>query len=217
MLSLLEQYYPIVFVWLSSIAAAFSFRKPWPSAFRWLAFSVVFIALVDTPGTILAAQNINTLFLYNILYTVNFVLIANFYYSQLSYPIVKRMARAFMFVFPLFVIANGLIIQQGLSTFYSYSYVVGGSFIVSMAIAYLWELYISEDNENIFHDPAFWFSISWLLFYSVSVPYLGMLNYLNSKVPAFTSYYYHIVYVGALILYNLGLVIGFLCKKATTK
>jgi magnesium-transporting ATPase (P-type) len=216
MLSLLEQYYPIVFVWLSSIAAAFSFQKPWPSSFKWLAFSVVFMALIDTSGTILAAYNIKTHFLYNILYTVNFVLIANFYYSQLSYPIVKRIARAFIYIFPLFVLANGLFIQ-GFSTLHTYSYVVGGSFIVAMAVAYLWELYISEDTQNIFQNPAFWFSISWLLFFAVSVPYLGMLNYLWSKVQVFTTYYYYIVYIGASILYNLGLIIGFLCKKATTK
>src|SRR4051794_6246091 len=137
MLNLLERYYSIVFVWSSSITAAFSFQKSWPSSFKWLAFSLLYIALLDTMGTILAAYNINNLFLYNILFEGNFILIANFYYCQLKYPIVKRCARVFKFIFPILVLINGLFIQ-GFSSLNSYTYVLGGSFVVSMAVAYLW-------------------------------------------------------------------------------
>ena len=119
-------------------------------------------------------------------------------------------------IFPLFVLVNTIWIQNFFAL-QTYSFVVGGSFILLLSVAYLGELYTNEEAQNIFHNPVFWFSLAFLIYFAVSVPYFGMLNYLVANYLSFAELYYELIYEGTICLYNILLTIGLLCMKPATK
>ena len=86
-----------------------------------------------------------------------------------------------------------------------------------LAVAYLWQLYTSDETQSIFRDPVFWISLAYLFYCTISVPYLGMLNYLYENYPEFTRQYYVIIYDVAIIIKNVLLTAGFLCMQFPMK
>ena len=205
-------FYTIFFVWLAGFAAAFALRKS--LTFSWLIFSwlIIFISIMETIANIMAFNGIPNHFLFNIFDPIYFFAIAWFFYFQLHSPGIKKIIRFYLWIFPLFVLANALFIQSffNLNT---NSYVFGGSFILLLSVAYLWQLYTSDETESIFRDPVFYISMAYLFYYAISVPYLGMLNYLYKRHPEFTKTYYLVVYDFAIIINKVLLTVGFLCMK----
>jgi magnesium-transporting ATPase (P-type) len=114
------------------------------------------------------------------------------------------------------VFINVLLIQN----FYQLatnSYVFGATFTLLLSVAYLWQLYNSNDTHSIYTDPVFWISLAYVFYCAVSIPYLGMLNDLWDKYPLFTKRYYFIMYYGAIIINRIFLTIAFLCIRPTMK
>ncbi len=212
----LKEFYTLFFVWLSTITAFIIYRRTWSFCFSLLAIFVIIYALLDTAGNIIAFKNINNHFYYNIVHTIVFIVVPYFFYCQLGEPFLKKIIPFYFIIFPLFVIIDILWIQDVLK-FLTYSYVLGGSFIILLSVAYLWQLYTREETINIFRDPVFWFSLAYLFYFAVSVPYFGMLNYLWQNYPNFTSLYYLIIFDSTICLHNILLTVGFLCMKTTAK
>ena len=209
MLDFFKMFYTIFFVWLAGITAAFSLCKPVPFSYRFFAWLIIFIAVMETIANIMAFNGIRNHFLFNIFEPVNFFTVAFFYYYQLHHSFIKKIILLYLWIFPLFVIINMIFIQS-FFTLNTNSYVFGGSFILLLSGAYLWQLYSSDETQSIFRDPVFWVSLAYLFYCAISVPYLGMLNYLYEQYPDFTREYY-IVYDGAIIIHNILLTAGFLC------
>ena len=209
MLYFLKMFYTIFFVWLSGIAAAASLRKPVSFSYRFFAWLIIFIAVMETIANIMAFNNIRNHFLFNIFDPVNFFTAALFYYYRMHSLLIKKVIRFYLWVFPLFVVIN-VILVQSFFNLNTNSYVFGGSFILLLSVAYLWQLYSSDETHSIFRDPVFWISLAYLFYCAISIPYLGMLNYLFEQYPEFTRQYY-IVYNGAIIIKNVLLTAGFLC------
>ncbi len=216
MLHLLELYYPLLFVWLSGITALFVYKKLETPVMRLLAVSIMLIALIDTAGTVLAGFHKGNHFLYNILYAINFLILGLFFSKVLRSLFMKRLAYIFLISFSLFHIINTVFIQ-GFEKLNTYSYVFGGSFVLVFSIAYIWQLYMSDETKSIWRDPAFWFSVAWLIYFAVSVPYFGMLNFLWEQYPDFTSFYFSVIYFAAAIIYNLLITTGLLCRRISAK
>lgn len=124
----------------------------------------------------------------------------------------KRLIKIFIILFPILVLINNIWLQ-GFYKLQTYTYVLGGLFIISFAIAYLWQLYNSEETHSIFSEPVFWFSIAWLFYFIVTVPYFGMLNFIVENYRAFAEKYYLLIDITDS-LYKLLLAVGFLWLKA---
>lgn len=215
-LDFFKTFYTIFFVWLAGLAAANSLRKPVSLAFSFFACLIIFITVMETVANIMAFNSHRNHFIFNIFDPINFFMIAYFYYFQLHHPFIKKIILLFLWIFPLLVIINAIFIQS-FSNLNTNSYVLGGSFILLLSVAYLWQLYSSDETQSIFRDPVFWISLAYLFYYTISVPYLGMLNYLFAKYPQFTREYYVIVYEGSIIINKILLTTGFLCLKFQTK
>jgi len=155
-------------------------------------------------------------FFFNIIYAVELIFLPIFFKNWLHLHVVKKIIPGFLFIFSVFVIVNTLWIQ-GFFTLQTYSFVFGGSFVLILSVAYLWELFTDEESQNIFRNPVFWFSLAYLIYFAVSVPYLGMLNYLLANYPSFATLYYELIFEGTICLYNILLTIGLLCMKPTTR
>jgi len=213
----LIEYYPNIFVVAAGIVALLSFRRRLPLHFKTLLIFVFIYSIVDTTGNVMAAYyGLKNHFLYNILFGVQYLVIAFFYYYILKNTSLKKVILAFFLLFPLFFIVNSCWIQ-GFYRLQTYSIVLGASFMLLFAVSYIWQLYTSTETQSIFRDPVFWFSLAWLFYYGLTAPYLGMLNYLLNNYYDFASNYYLWVIDFSDCLRSSLLIIGFLCLKVKMK
>jgi len=213
----LTEYYPIVFVWISGITIVIMYRNSWPLSFRILAFFILLYVVSDTTGSIMGVvYKMRNHFVYNFLYTIQFIVISIFFYYQANSSLIRKVILYFLFIFPLFVFVNAIWFQN-FFTLQTFSYVFGGSFVILLSVSYLWQLYVSEETHSIFRDPVFWFSLAWLLNFAVTVPFFGMLNYLNSNFPDLALNYYLLVIDISDCLRSILLTIGFLCIRVMKK
>ena len=159
---------------------------------------------------------LNNHFYYNLVWGVQYMIIAYFYYHTLQSRVIKKIILGFFAFFPIFFIINAGWIQ-GFYTLQTYSIMLGASFMLLFAVSYIWQVYTSTETQSVFRDPVFWFSLAWLFYYGLTAPYLGMLNYLLNNDPDFAHGYYIWVIDFSDCLRNSLLIIGFLCKKTATR
>lgn len=212
----LTKYYPVIFSWAAAIVALIKFRRWMPLHFKVLLVFVFFYAFADTAGAIIGPYYGSNHFFYNLLWGLQYMIIAYFYYHTLQNRIVKKVILFFFALFPIFFFINACWIQ-GFYTLQTYSIVLAGSFMLLFAVAYIWQVYTSTETQSIFRDPVFWFSLAWLFYYGLTAPYLGMLNYLLSNNFDFAFTYYVWVIDFSECLRNSLLIIGFLCMRPTLK
>ena len=212
----LGYFYTLFFVWLTCLTAIFIFRKIRNLSWRWFAAFIILISVLETIGNWIAFQHIKNHFFFNIVFAIEFTILPLFYKYWLHNPAIKKLIKIFLLVFPVLILINTIWIQ-GFYNSQTYTFVLGGSFVLLLSVTYIRELYSDEETENIFRNPVFWFSIAFLIYFAVSVPFFGMLNYLVENHLKFASMYYLIIIDGTICLYNILLTIGFLCTKAPTK
>jgi len=216
-LRFLFDFYPLIFSWAACIVALITFRRWMPLHFKLLLVFVFLYAFIDTAGAIIARiYELKNHFLYNLLWGVQYMIIAYFYYHTLQNRIIKKILLVFFVLFPIFFIISAFWIQ-GFYTLQTYSIVLGASFMLLFAVSYIWQVYTSTETQSIFRDPVFWFSLAWLFYYGLTAPYLGMLNYLLNNFYDFASDYYVWVIDFSDCLRSSLLIIGFLCMKASMK
>ena len=221
----LLDFYPLIFSWAACIVALITFRRWMPLHFKLLLVFVFFYAFIDTAGNIIARYYVDTAgniiarhnklnnhFYYNLVWGVQYMVIAYFYYYTLQSRVIKKIILGFFALFPIFFIINACCVQ-GFYTLQTYSIVLGASFMLLFAVSYIWQVYTSTETQSIFRDPVFWFSLAWLFYYGLNLPYLGMLNYLLENDPKFALRFYVRVIDFSDCLRNLLLIIGLLCKK----
>ena len=210
-------FYTLFFVWLTCLTGIFIFHKTLPLSFRGFVLLIILLSVLETIGNAIGFfGKIKNHFFFNIIYAIEFTLVPYFFKHCLHSLWLKKIIRVFVFIFPLFVLVNTVWIQ-GFFTLQTYSFVIGGSFILLLSVSYLGELYTNEESQNILRNPVFWFSLAYLIYFAVSVPYFGMLNYLVANYLSFATLYYELIYEGTICLYNILLTIGFLCMKPATR
>jgi hypothetical protein len=209
----LKEYYTVIFVWLTCLTAIFVFRKTLPLPYRWLILLIILLSILETIANAVGFfGRMKNHFVFNILYVIQLTLVPYFFRFWIQRSWIKKVISIFIFIFPLSVLINTLWIQ-GFFTLHTYNFVIGGSFILFLSVAYLGELYTNDESLNIFSNPVFWFSLAYLIYFAVSVPYLGMLNYLWTNYPKFTTLYYELIFEITNCLYNVLLAIGLLCMR----
>jgi hypothetical protein len=207
---------PLFFVALAAITSWCSFFYPFPKVLRQFSMLWTFILLVEIAGHLLKQYNIKNHLLYNFQNVVLYLALPFIYQQVLVNSFFKKIIRLYFLIYPVFILVNSIFIQ-GIDNLQSLNIVVGGSFMLFLAAAYLWQLYSSEDNEKITKDPFFWFSVGFILFFGGTVPFLGMLNYLWKHYQSFTRFYYTYFSNSFVILLNILIIIGFLCRKNLQK
>ncbi|HJS54953.1 MAG TPA: hypothetical protein VJ765_10425 [Chitinophagaceae bacterium] len=213
----LKEFYPVIFSWAAAIVALITFRKWMPLHFKLLLVFVFLYAFADTAGSIIGSYHgLNNHFLYNLIWGVQYMIIAYFYYHTLQNRLIRKVILGFFALFSIFFLINACWIQ-GFYRLQTYSIVLGASFMLLFAVAYIWQVYTSTETQSIFRDPVFWFSLAWLFYYGLTAPYLGMLNYLLANFPDFAYDYYIRVIDFSDCLRNSLLIIGFLCRRTAMK
>lgn len=214
LLAFIKEFYTLIFVWLSCLTALFVYRSNLPHPYRWFLLFIIFMGIAETTGNYLAHVGFRNQFYFNVFYIIQFLVIPLFFYQQLQAVFFKKAIRGYFFLFPLFAAADILWLQS-FTSLLTYTFVAGSSFVLVLAIAYFWQLYVSDETASIWYYPVFWISLAYVFYYAIALPYIGMLNYLWVNYPDFTRKYY-LVFNLVIILQNLFLTAGFLCLRLTT-
>ena len=212
----LKVFYTVFFVWLTCLTAFFVFRRSLPFLYRAFLLLIMILSVLEIIGNVIGFIYSNNHFFFNIIYAIELTLVPWFFNYWVKFAWIKRIVRVYVLLFPLFVLINTIWIQ-GFFTLQTFSFVLGGSFILLLSIAYLGQLYTHEETQNIFRNPVFWFSLAYLIYFAVSVPFFGMLNYLVTNYLSFARLYYELIFDPTICLYNIFLTIGFLCLRVRTK
>lgn len=217
LIEFLKNFYTLFFVWLACLTAIFTFRKTLPLSYRGFILLIILLSVLETIANAIGYfGRMKNHFVWNTLYAFQLTLVPYFFKSWLHRLSIKKIIGIYIYIFPLFVLINTLWIQ-GFFTLHTYNYIIGGSFILFLSVAYLGELYTNEESRNILRNPVFWFSLAYLIYFAVSVPYLGMLNYVVINYPKFATLYYELIFEETNCVYNILLTIGLLCMKARPK
>lgn len=212
----LKAFYTVFFVGLTCLTAIVAFRKSLPFSYRGFTLLVISLSILEIIGNVIGFVYSNNHFFFNIIYAIELTLVPFFFAYWLKRGWLKKVIQVYILIFPLFVLINTIFIQ-GFFTLQTFGFVLGGSFVLLLCIAYLGELYADEETRNIFRNPVFWFSLAYLIYFAVSVPYFGMLNYLVTNYFSFAKLYYELIFDPTICLYNIFLTIGFLCLRTRTK
>lgn len=195
----------------AAIISLRSFRNNFPTELKLLSVLWVVLFLIDVVGIIMRIRNLNNLWLYNIFGWLFYLPLVGLYYQKIDHPVIRKSIKVFAMLFTLMIVADTFFIE-GFRQLQSLVIVVGGTAIIILAAAYLRQLYLSESNESITHDPWFWFSIAFIVYFGGSVPYLGMLNYMWEHYTHFAAVYYFYIYITFTMMMHGLIITGFLCR-----
>ena len=154
----LKEFYTILFVWLSSVAAIDNIRRSLPFPYRAMAFLLVLLGIIETIANLMAFKDLKNHFLFNIIYGLRAIVVPVLYRHWIRDFRIKRIVIGFVFGFVLLALIETVWLH-GFFTLHTYSFVMGGTVILLLSIAYLWQLYADEESQNIIRDPVFWFCL----------------------------------------------------------
>jgi hypothetical protein len=106
-------------------------------------------------------------------------------------------------LYPGVALINIYFIQGGPHHFGTYSYIVGAVIVVICAICYFYQRIKFPGRQNLLRDPSFWIATGLLFFNTITVPNIGILNFvMNLPLYAYKTFA-SINTVSTIILYLL--------------
>ena len=201
-------------------AAVLAFIICWPglrhSPLKWFGIYLPFILTVELTGRylrkILHQQN---MWLYNFSIPIEYLFYAFIFWSHFKTGSFRSLAGWFMIIFPIIAIFN-IVFVNGLHKFPSNPVTAGSFFMILFCLLYLYELYMHEEELNLWKEPMFYITTGVLLFNAGELTYNILSHYLiNQGVDQAAKIFSKINNRLIWLLYSL-LIIAFICKKAGT-
>lgn len=208
MVLLLDLSYPvpvyILVIFLCVIISLISLAKKQPPSYLWLfTFYMTLTLIVEAVGWWYSIHSKNNLALYNIYGVVNIVYSIYLVRLFLLEGKAKRIFGWCMLIYPIFPLINLGFVQKSLKQFATYSYIIGAVMIVSCCVCYFYQRIKYPGRDNLLRDPSFWIATGLLFFNSISVPNLGIINFITN-IPAYAyKTFFNIYAVINIILYSL--------------
>lgn len=115
--------------------------------------------------------------LYNCFMLIEFWLYGLYYKSVIDTPWVKKTIVGYLIAYPLCWLGTTLFIF-GLHKWNSYICLTGSFFTISFSALYFYQVFTSERLVSLTRHTEFWIATAMILFYSMNLPYLGILSYL---------------------------------------
>ena len=173
-----------------------------------LEFSVVFFKKeISYEGNVLPQ--------YNFFVFLEFMFYAYFFKKIIKNRHVSKVINCFLLIFPLL---------WYMFTFYcfnilewnSYSFVLGGTFVIFFALIYCYELLTRDETTLLLTEAEFWIAIGLIIFYTCEVPYMGMYRYLSVHYMQLAVKLKNLNLVTNIIMYSL-FAYAFICSTIRIK
>jgi hypothetical protein len=177
----------------------------------YLRFFPIFLLItivVEVIGFALREKGLGSNPLCNFLTVLEFV----FYFFVLRLSIkdsrVRRIILYFTILYP--IIAIVYILSQNFYAFHSLTYNIGAISIVCFCVYYFYEVFKTPVINNLLKEPSFWICTGLLIYYSCTVPLIGVFNYINTKIELEQSVFALILTITNVLLYS-SFIIAFIC------
>jgi hypothetical protein len=208
MVLLLDLSFPIpihiYIIFLCVLISLISLTQKQPPSYMWLfTFYMILTLLVEFIGWWSNIHNKNNLPLYNIYGVINIIYSIYLVRHFLQEGKAKKMFGRCMLIYPVFPLINIGLIQRSLHSFATYSYIIGAVMIVICCICYFYQRIKYPGKDNLLRDPSFWIATGLLFFNSISVPNLGIINFLTNIPKLAYKTFFNISVVINIILYSL--------------
>jgi hypothetical protein len=178
-------------------------------------FFLLITIIVEIIGSLLSDKKINTLLLYNIFSTFEFI----FYFWILRQVIKNKKAKKIilycLYLYPLLVF-SAIVFWMKPNSFHATTYAFGCLMIVAICVYYFFELFQLSHSVNLIRQPAFWICSGLLFFFSCSFPIYGFANFL-SQLPAIILRNLEVILNIMNILLYTSFTIAFVCKFKVRK
>ncbi|KAA2240405.1 hypothetical protein F0L74_30080 [Chitinophaga agrisoli] len=114
----------------------------------------------------------------------------------------RRIFSWILLLYPITAMLNIYFIQ-GPHHFGTYSYIVGAVIVVICSIFYFYQRIKFPGRQNLLREPSFWIATGLLFFNTITVPYLGLLNFIGNLPQYAFKTFANINTITSIILYLL--------------
>jgi len=205
-----------VLVYLYIIANAIAFLSSLPvhrlDIFPYRVISTVMALdlIVELWANIMWAQfHLSNLPVYNFAMLAEFWLYAFYFGEVLRSRLVQRMIRVYLWLLPPVWLILAFFHVRDWSSFF---FVFGAIFTIILSAINYYQLFTAERLVRLSTSFEFWIATGLIIFYSISFPYLGMLNFLNKNHLSIALTMLTVLHIANIIFYLI-FTYAFLCTK----
>ena len=199
---------------LSIVAAFLVYRqKDNPVYLKAFLFFLLVTMGVEIAGGTLSEKKINTILLYNIFTSFEFVFYLWVIRDVISNLIAKRVVVIVMYIYPILAFFE---IWVKPDAFHAVTDAIGCLLIVIACIYYFLELFQLSHSVNLLKEPAFWICSGLLFFYSCTFPIYGAANFIIQLPNVIVKNLAAVLDVMNILLYS-SFAIAFLCRLKVRK
>ncbi|MGN6568824.1 MAG: hypothetical protein ACTHJ0_12770 [Flavipsychrobacter sp.] len=181
-----------------------------PKAYRYILLQVTLALVCEVVG-----EGVEKIYHKNNLWIFNLYLLAETWLNGLAGIVllknksIKVAIHNTLFLLTVIWIIN--VYSNGMQIFANWCFVASA---IATIIIYMLVLFNNAfSKQSIFTMPAFWLSISIILFFGCDLPYFGLRNYLLKHSVNIEEQLYYVNYVLNFLRYPLIAICFFLCKR----
>lgn len=189
------------------------FQKGTPTHLRLFSIFLLITILIEITGVILWRKGKSNIILYNLFGVFSVMFYLYFIKKIIHNRAVKKMLIATILIYPIIAFINIQFIQ--VNAFHSITYSLGCLLIVAACVFYFFELFQLKQSIKLSREPSFWICSALLFFFTCTLPFIGMTNFLDKVSPVIAQNLGAILAIINFLLYSL-FTIAFLCKRIST-
>lgn len=200
----------IIFEFVCFIASlSVFFQKGTPIHLKLFPLFLLATIVIEVTGIALWRQGKSNILLYNLFGVISVMFYLYFIRNIIHNTRVKRLISITIIIYPLLTFINVEFIQ--VNAFHSITYSLGCLLIVSACVFYFYELFQLKRSINLLREPSFWICSALLFFFTCTLPFIGMTNFLFKVSTVIAQNLGAILAIINFLLYSL-FTIAFLCR-----
>lgn len=196
------------------ISLTLFFQKGTPFYLKLFPLFLLVTILIEVTGIILWRLGKSNIILYNLFGVFSVMFYLYFIKNIIHSKSVKKIIIGAISIYPLLVFINVRFIQ--VNAFHSITYSIGCLLIVAACVYYFFELFQLKQSIKLIREPAFWICSALLFFFTCTLPFIGMTNFLDKVSPVIAQNLAAILAIINFLLYSL-FTIAFLCRIKISK
>jgi hypothetical protein len=205
-----------VFVLLATfLVAALTVKANSQRYLRYFPLYLGLISIVEIIGSTARKAHTSNTLMYNFSSTAEICFFLFVIGELFSSKKNKTLAGIALLAFPAVALLN-IAFGQGPHTFHTYSYVLGCLLLDILGILYFVQLFNQPEPVNLVKLPAFWIVTGIIFFFTCSMSFLGIANYVSTLPRTIRFQLTNLLSFINTLLYLL-FVIAFLCQTNTRK
>lgn len=154
--------------------------------------------------------------LYNIFMVIEFSVYAFFFTHILKNRIGLQLAKGFLYTFPIAGTFLLFSLYNNLFRWASLVEIIGTLFTCLFCIVFYYEIFSEKQPVELRRSAEFWIVTGLLVFYSTTIPYTGMLNYLYQKHQVTAKDFLLALHIANVLLYSI-ISYAYLCRNFPLK